>query len=194
MSISESTTFAVRYLVIEDDPDYRAGDDGSIWSHKSGEWVRLKPTPQSRGHLAIWLGRERQRFVHCIVLEAFIGPCPEGMECRHLDGNPANNRIGNLKWGTPAENHADSVRHGTAACLRPEWLERARTSHAWSFVEHKSGEKHHRAKLSDEQVKIIMATVDPAKRDGTATRLANEWNVTPAAVRMIARGLRRCSG
>ena len=54
--------------------------------------------------------------------------------------------------------------------------------------------KHHRSKLSDEQVRIIKATVDPAKRDGTATRLAQEWNVSPATIRLIARGMRRRSG
>ena len=54
----------------------------------------------------------RQRFVHRVVLEAFVGPRPEGMECRHLDGNPLNNRLENLCWGTPSENAWDRVHHG----------------------------------------------------------------------------------
>lgn len=36
------------------------------------------------------------------------------MECRHLDGNPANNRLSNLKWGTKVENESDKRRHGTS--------------------------------------------------------------------------------
>ena len=32
---------------------------------------------------------------------------------RHLDGDPTNNRVGNLAWGTQADNMADAVRHGT---------------------------------------------------------------------------------
>jgi hypothetical protein len=51
--------------------------------------------------------------VHILVLEAFIGPCPEGMEARHLDGNSYNPKLSNLKWGTPVQNARDRVTHGT---------------------------------------------------------------------------------
>jgi hypothetical protein len=34
------------------------------------------------------------------------------MQCRHLDGNPSNNRPDNLRWGTAKENAADMIRHG----------------------------------------------------------------------------------
>lgn len=53
------------------------------------------------------------RFVHRVVLEAFVGFRPDGMECRHLDGDSLNNRIDNLRWGTPSENAWDRVVHGT---------------------------------------------------------------------------------
>lgn len=52
--------------------------------------------------------------IHCFVLEAFVGPCPEGMEACHWDGIRSNNRLPNLRWDTPKANHEDSVRHGTA--------------------------------------------------------------------------------
>jgi hypothetical protein len=50
-------------------------------------------------------------YVHRVVLEAFVGPCPEGMECRHLDGDPENNRLGNLAWGTHRKNCEDRENH-----------------------------------------------------------------------------------
>jgi hypothetical protein len=56
--------------------------------------------------------RENRRFVHQLVLEAFVGPCPPGMECRHLNGVPSDNRLKNLAWGTSKENTADTIRHG----------------------------------------------------------------------------------
>lgn len=56
---------------------------------------------------------DRQRTVHRLVLEAFVGSCPEGCEVRHLDGDPGNNKLDNLAWGTKAENEADKVKHGT---------------------------------------------------------------------------------
>lgn len=74
--------------------------------------------PRSNGsHFSVKLRSGHQKrevwYVHRLVLAAFVGPCPEGMEVRHLDGNPANNSLENLKYGTVSENRFDSVRHGT---------------------------------------------------------------------------------
>ena len=52
------------------------------------------------------------------VLETFISGRPKGMVCRHINGNSLDNRLYNLCWGTPQQNAQDSIRHGTAACLR----------------------------------------------------------------------------
>jgi len=51
--------------------------------------------------------------VHHLVLEAFVGPRPPGMEAAHEDGNPRNNLLSNLRWSTSTANQADRVRHGT---------------------------------------------------------------------------------
>ncbi len=53
-------------------------------------------------------------YAHRLVLTAFRGPCPEGMVTRHLNGVRTDNRLVNLAWGTPCENEADKVRHGTS--------------------------------------------------------------------------------
>jgi hypothetical protein len=58
--------------------------------------------------------------VHTLVLLAFVGPRPDGMECCHNDGNPANNSLSNLRWDTPESNTADSVRHGSVVVLPGE--------------------------------------------------------------------------
>lgn len=50
--------------------------------------------------------------VHRLVLEAFVGPCPDGMEACHNDGNWANAELVNLRWDTPSANQHDRVRHG----------------------------------------------------------------------------------
>lgn len=52
--------------------------------------------------------------IHRLVLEAFTGPCPEGMECRHLNGKRWDNRVENLTWGTRLENGRDRILHGTS--------------------------------------------------------------------------------
>lgn len=53
--------------------------------------------------------------VHSLVLLAFIGPRPDGMQVRHIDGDQSNNSLSNLAYGTVSENQYDQVRHGTHA-------------------------------------------------------------------------------
>ena len=65
-------------------------------------------------------GVQVTRPVHRLVLEAFVGPRPRNMQCRHLNGDPMDNRLANLKWGTIQENTEDKRRHGTV--LRGEDL------------------------------------------------------------------------
>lgn len=59
-------------------------------------------------------GMQKVWSVHHLVLRAFVGLCPSGMECCHWDGNPLNNRLKNLRWDTHKNNEADKRRHGTA--------------------------------------------------------------------------------
>ena len=61
--------------------------------------------------------RTEQMMVHRAVLLAFVGPLPEGMHTRHLNGNPLDNRLCNLKYDTVAENMRDKRRHGTNVSL-----------------------------------------------------------------------------
>lgn len=69
------------------------------------------------GYTYISIGRnvcdKRPILRHHVILMTFFGPKPDGLECRHLDGDPSNNRIDNLKYGTRAENVQDAIRHGT---------------------------------------------------------------------------------
>jgi hypothetical protein len=67
-----------------------------------------------KGYLDLWLGAPSSRTVriHQLVLLAFVGPKPPGMQTRHLDGDKTNNRLTNLVYGTPSENQRDNVRLG----------------------------------------------------------------------------------
>ena len=51
--------------------------------------------------------------VHRLMLTAFVGACPPGMEACHRNDVPDDNRLVNLRWGTRSENQRDSVRNGT---------------------------------------------------------------------------------
>jgi hypothetical protein len=76
----------------------------------------LKPIPHGGGYELVNLWRDnrsRMHLIHRLVLTAFEGPAPVGTEALHADGDPANNRLSNLSWGTHAQNQADQVAHGT---------------------------------------------------------------------------------
>lgn len=75
----------------------------------------LRPSVNQSGYHFLNLGRGNTRVVHRLVLQTFVGPCPTGMGARHLNGNPSDNRLENLAWGSPKENQSDQYRHGTRA-------------------------------------------------------------------------------
>ncbi|WP_075908859.1 HNH endonuclease signature motif containing protein [Mycobacteroides chelonae] len=84
-----------------------------IW--RPGHLLKPNPTGRTRTHLAVALmvDKKRRDFkVHRLVMEAFVGPCPEGLEVLHWDDNPANNHLSNLRYGTRSENVKDRVRNG----------------------------------------------------------------------------------
>lgn len=76
-------------------------------------------------------GREKQTTVkvHVAVALAFLGPRPEGLDIRHLDGDPTNAHASNLAYGTKLENEADKWRHGTRALYK---LPYCRNGHAYT--------------------------------------------------------------
>ena len=65
-------------------------------------------------------GRRRTFRLHRLVLSVFVGPCPEGFQGSHLNGDPGDNRLCNLKWESARDNHMRQWDHGT----RPSVLTR----------------------------------------------------------------------
>lgn len=113
---------------------YRVGDDGSLWTRivlrqktagRSGNhgvlgptWRRMSPSQCKKTRRMIvtlaFQGKRLCTYVHKLVLLAFVGPCPKGMQACHFpDRDPGNNALSNLRWDYPKANHADAVIHGT---------------------------------------------------------------------------------
>lgn len=114
----------VEYKIVPEFKNYRVGNDGSVWRHWSGStrkptrWKIMRPKVcKTTGYQQVTLckdGTKHSRYVHRLVLESFVGPCPPGMLCRHFpDGTRTNNNLSNLQWGTHIQNQADRVLHGT---------------------------------------------------------------------------------
>lgn len=88
---------------------YFVGDDGVVYSNKSGSLKPLRPlTVGHDGYEKVRLynnGVWRDCFVHRLVAEAFIQN-PENLPLvNHKDENPSNNRADNLEWCTVAYNN-----------------------------------------------------------------------------------------
>lgn len=74
----------------------------------------LSTRPDKKGYHRAALtknGKARERKVHQLVLEAFVGPRPKGTQACHWDDDRTNNSVENLRWGTPSENLYDRVRN-----------------------------------------------------------------------------------
>lgn len=55
------------------------------------------------GYLRVKINGRPYR-VHRLVLEAFVGPCPEGFECDHSNRDRHNNALTNLRWLSHTQN------------------------------------------------------------------------------------------
>lgn len=92
----------------------------SFWRDPDGHI--LKPAKNKSGHWQCYIGGKTQR-IHRLVLEHFGGKQPTSLhECCHIDGNPDNNHISNLRWGTRQDNINDRAKHGTTAIGRKNGL------------------------------------------------------------------------
>jgi hypothetical protein len=164
----------VEYVIISGFPDYRVGDDGSVWSFKSGEWVEMTQRPRKKGYLAVTLrsgGKSHDRLVHALVLEAFIGPRPPGFVARHFpDRNPGNNRKENLSWCSHQQNQDDRNFHGTS----------------------NRGDRHPMAKISkaqrDEIVSLCLARKRLEPNSLTYRQIGERYGLAKCTVWCIASG------
>lgn len=94
-------------------PGYHASDDGQIRGKRGSV---LKPEINPRNHYQYCSlqvnGKQVLKSVHGLIALAFHGPCPKGLEVRHLNGIKLDCRASNLEYGTRSQNMQDAVKHG----------------------------------------------------------------------------------
>ena len=144
-------------------PEYSITKEGRVWSYWTNRW--LKPSKDLQGRLMVILYNDKRRAcrLHRLVLETYVGPCPQGMECRHLDGIETNNKLDNLKWGTHSENELDKVEHGTIS----------------------RGEQSSCAKLTESIVLLIRQLWNIRWMDIQQRELAEMFGVSPDTICLI---------
>lgn len=155
---------AEQWVTVETFPDYEVSNLGRV--RRGGR--ELKPLPCGAGYHSVTLypgprGGCR-RYIHRLVLEAFVGPPPTPEHtAAHLNGNRTDNRASNLSWATIAENHAHKKLHGTQP----------------------NGELVWNAKLTATQVKFARARISRGERHES---IARDFGVHRRTITDIALG------
>lgn len=152
---------------------YRVSDIGRVASSRingyrmTGKWNLLRIKTDKRGYQSVRLSNGEKFIdvlVQTLVLTAFVGPRPEGMEACHFpDRDPGNNHVANLRWGTRKENMADQYLHETRIL----------------------GERHHRSLLDEEEVRAIHRLYTEG---WTHRQIAGRFGVSRSAVSLIVTG------
>lgn len=137
----------------------------------------LRPIPDGHGYVTVKLGSSGGHHIYVLVLEAFVGPRPEGLDGCHGPGGCSDDRLTNLSWGTRAKNNgADRWRDGTAL----------------------AGARNHQAKLTWADVDEIRRRAGPLYRGNrpkgappapASAELAAEFGVDRSTIRDIVAGV-----
>lgn len=165
---------------------YAVTPDGCVWSDvsysgwgpfrkntRTGLWRKIPLLTKRSDYKRVGVSgqlfedkKSRTFLVHRLVLEAFVGKCPIGKECLHVNGDKHDNRIENLRWGTHIENTKDKRIHGT----------------------HSYGESHHSAKLSNDDVVEIKRLLSENVKGAEIARI---MGISPQHVCSIKKNRRR---
>lgn len=109
-------------------------------------------------------GAKRNYKVHRLVCAAFHGPPPPDRKFAcHANGSRLDNRPDNLKWGSPIDNAADTIRHGR----------------------HRVGSQKKNTKLNETSVVLIKRRL----REGEKQRIvAEQFGVSRGVIAQISIG------
>lgn len=93
-------------------PSYVISVNGEVRNRRTGRTLKAQ---YWKGYEVVTIrgltGKKRNLRIHVLLAETFLG-ARQGMLVRHLDGDPSNNQLSNLAWGTPLDNVIDKLRHG----------------------------------------------------------------------------------
>lgn len=137
---------------------YEASNEGRIRSldrvdnggkRQKGRILKGDARAGQRGYRVVKIcapdGSRRMRYIHDLVLEAFVGPRPRGLYGLHWDDDVDNNALPNLRWGTQRENMEDAMRNGTHPNLRLDGrCSRGHELASWNIVQQKKHPNYRR--------------------------------------------------
>ena len=149
------------WKIYPNDIRYEVSDQGFV-RNKKGK-VR-KPSTTPTGYQVIVFSvpgaKHVGKYVHRMVMETFVGPCPEGLEVSHINGKNFDNGLDNLCYESRKANIGRKVDHKTDY----------------------NGARNPAAKLTECQVKEIRAL------NNSENALAKVYGVSRATIGRVKRG------
>lgn len=86
--------------------------DGSIHQYPTGQPIK-QHSRTSKGYTTVqW--KKKKYSSHNIIWELHFGPIPSGLTVDHIDRNPSNNLISNLRLATPTQQNANTRKWSTS--------------------------------------------------------------------------------
>lgn len=143
--------------------DYEVSNKGDIRSRKCGRCKQYATRIDTAGYEAfsITIAKKSVNFlVHRVVAKAFIDNPENKRTVNHKDGDKLNNDVSNLEWASYSENN----QHAIDTNLRV------------------SGEKHHKAKLTEDNVIEIRALIEAGF---SLSDIARTFNVNKSLILKI---------
>lgn len=153
---------------------YQVSNMGDIKRIKGGKGAVAgslrKLKSNGKGYMVVILNIRNEgktHYVHRLVMLAFVGECPDGMEVNHKNGVRHDNRLENLEYLTHKQN-LDYSKY--VLMVKPQYDRR--------------GEKNVRAKLNEQKVREIRAL---AKQGIPTVKIAEQYNVTDESIYRIVK-------
>lgn len=145
-------------------PGYRISTLGEVFGKRADTVGGLSYDVGEQGHRRVTMHREGsprsgdRELVHRLVLTTFVRSAVAGEQACHRNGDPSDNRLSNLYWGSQSENWRDRIGHGNGR--------------SWS-------------KLSEADVAIIRKRAEVGE---SAYRIAQDFPVSDTQIRNVLRG------
>lgn len=138
---------------------YQASNNGGIRNIKTGRTLVGGAIPTGHRHIGMWINGKRVNiYIHQLVMLAFVGKPPDGMEINHKNGKPSDNRLDNLEYVTHRQN----------------------IQHSFDVLGRKGVRK---SALNDDNVREIRCIY--AKGNTTLKKLAEKFNVHITSIHAI---------
>tara|TARA_R110001592_G_scaffold26495_1_gene99129 strand:+ start:648 stop:1115 length:468 start_codon:yes stop_codon:yes gene_type:complete len=137
--------------VVDNFENYVIYSDGSVYGKKHKKFIKQFLNNKGYKTIMLYRGKDKRKNwkVHRLVAQAFI-PNPESKSCvDHIDRNPLNNAISNLRWASYSENNNNKGMYKSNKSGHTNiWYDKSKKR--WTYS--KAGEKDKTFKIKQEAI------------------------------------------